>query len=273
MKELRNTSKVFVVENGEEFKIGSYNGVSIIYRVNDGYINAGKLCRDAGKRIFNFTRRDKWEEIVGYWLKNEQDEVGSEKRQPLIELKKGYPTAKGIYIHPKLIHFVAEWISIEYHFKVARIMDLINEKNQILNHNLDDTINELTNQLNELKLKNSELNLKINQQSNQLNDESIRVKNNERRLLILKLKDDRYKLSADSERSDNEILEKHAATSIYKRFCFPSAMEFKRSMKNKFGCKYYIFPSQLQEVIKYIDDHNPKSKVEQIQNRVIDILF
>ena len=119
--ELHNT---FCNENNEEFRTGTYNGISIVYRVSDNYVNAGKLCRDAHKRIYNFTRREKWDEIVDYWIQNEQNKVGAFSSQPLIELKKGYPKAKGIYVHPDLIHFVAEWISFEYAFKVKRTMKI-----------------------------------------------------------------------------------------------------------------------------------------------------
>ena len=35
---------------------------------------------------------------------------------------------KGTYVHPKLIHFVAEYCSVEYAFMVAEIMDNINDK-------------------------------------------------------------------------------------------------------------------------------------------------
>jgi hypothetical protein len=67
------------------------------------------------------------------------------------------PALKGWYIHPKLVHFVAEYCSIRYAFKVAEIMDLINEKNQLLNKTLEDTISEMRKENEELKQSNSEL--------------------------------------------------------------------------------------------------------------------
>lgn len=34
---------------------------------------------------------------------------------------------RGTYIHPKLVHFVCEYVSIDYAFKVAELMDSIND--------------------------------------------------------------------------------------------------------------------------------------------------
>ena len=62
---------------------------------------------------------------------------------PIYELKKNYNQMQGAYIHPDLVHFVADWVSIESGFNVAKIMDLINERNQFTNQDLNDTIKQL----------------------------------------------------------------------------------------------------------------------------------
>ena len=146
------------VENGEELQLGTYNGVTILYRTSDLYINVGKLCRDAREDFYNFRRGKKWKQIIEYWNQEYKIESTEKSRLPLIELKKGYPKAQGIYINPDLIHFVANWISIDYAFKVAKIMNLINEHNRILNKTLDETIIELQDKLDqaydEINIKN-----------------------------------------------------------------------------------------------------------------------
>ena len=123
---------LFCNENNEDFLIGHYNGVTIMYRASDKYVNVSKLCID-GKRDFRtFKRSDRWRKIIEYW--NSQEEKSGVQNctsVPLYELKGKYDKSRGTYVHPKLIHFVADWISIEYAFKVAEIMDLINQRNEI----------------------------------------------------------------------------------------------------------------------------------------------
>ena len=74
--------ELFCIENGEEFRYGSYNGLSIIYRVSDKYVHAGKLISTynnehqngrRAKRIYDFTRTDSWKEIVKYWREHERN--------------------------------------------------------------------------------------------------------------------------------------------------------------------------------------------------------
>jgi hypothetical protein len=138
----------YCIENGEEFKIGSFNGVSLIYRVSDKYVNAGKMCKDIGKQFYSFSRGQLWNDNVKYWERVERLE---DNCLPSYELRKGYKNAQGMYVHPDLIHFVAEWISVEYRFKVKRIMNMINEQNQITNQSLEDTIKKLQAKLDKVK--------------------------------------------------------------------------------------------------------------------------
>jgi hypothetical protein len=55
-------------------------------------------------------------------------QICSPIQKPVIyELRKDYDEVQGQYIHPDLVHFVAEWISIEYAFQVDDLMIAINE--------------------------------------------------------------------------------------------------------------------------------------------------
>ena len=67
---------------------------------------------------------------------------GVEKSTPSYYLEKVNPQYQGEYIHPKLVHFVAEYCSVEYAFIVAELMDSINDKvhEALKDKQLDDTV-------------------------------------------------------------------------------------------------------------------------------------
>ena len=137
-------SNQLIHENGEEFKICSYNDVSILFRVRDQYFNATKLFSDGGRDFRTFKKGDRWRKIINEHEKRVQNGVCAKMLGPIYEIKKGFSNdIRGQYVHPKLIHFVADWVSIDYAFKVADIMDLINKNNQLKNKVLEETIREL----------------------------------------------------------------------------------------------------------------------------------
>ena len=59
---------------------------------------------------------------------------------------------KGTYIHPKLVHFVAEWVDLEYAFTVSEIMDSINDKvhEELNNKQLPDNVENAKPIFNEI---------------------------------------------------------------------------------------------------------------------------
>ena len=265
----QNCTSLFCIENREEFRIGTYNEVSILYRVHDGFVNATKLCNDGGRDFRTFKKGQRWRKIIEYWTQQEQNErCANLLTASNYELKGKYDKSRGQYIHPDLIHFVAEWVSIEYAFKVKHIMDLINEKNQLLNRNLNDTISELTSeleqikiQLNQLKSDNANLTSITQQQTKTIFDESVRVKNCRRRLMILKLHDGRYKFSANSSDPIDVVLDEHDAEYVYAEFTFPHGMPLKQTMNGMFGKNYYIKPELVEEAKRYIESKIPNSKI------------
>jgi hypothetical protein len=105
-------------EEYEFYKKGSYNKITLHIRKKDGYINATRIEKD----VRNYLEQKTWAKIVIYWLEN---------------VVKGEPKAsstladvpsehRGFFVHPVLIHFIAEWHSLEYTFAVKRIMDAVN---------------------------------------------------------------------------------------------------------------------------------------------------
>ncbi|KAI5506219.1 hypothetical protein TVAGG3_0656630 [Trichomonas vaginalis G3] len=132
--------------NGETFTKGTYNGIEVLRRDKDGYINATKMAREAGRlnHLNRFLNSAKMQEILEFWLKEYgRAKSGSISKQAFYELTKGVINEfKGIYIHPDLIHFVAEWCSVKYAFYVKDIMDSIDKKvhEKLDEDELEDTV-------------------------------------------------------------------------------------------------------------------------------------
>ncbi|KAI5539316.1 hypothetical protein TVAGG3_0014110 [Trichomonas vaginalis G3] len=140
-------SKTFTNKsNGETFTKGTYNGIEVLRRDKDGYINATKMAREAGKlnHLNRFLNSAKMQEILEFWLKEYGGaKSGSTSKQAFYELTKGVINEfKGIYIHPDLVHFVAEWCSVKYAFYVKDIMDSIDKKvhEKLDEEELEDTV-------------------------------------------------------------------------------------------------------------------------------------
>ncbi|KAI5542443.1 hypothetical protein TVAGG3_0070180 [Trichomonas vaginalis G3] len=132
--------------NGETFTKGTYNGIEVLRRDKDGYINATKMVREVGRlnHLNRFLNSTKMQEIIEFWM-NEYGRAksGSTSKQAFYELTKGVINEfKGIYIHPDLVHFVAEWCSVKYAFYVKDIMDSIDKKvhEKLDEEELEDTV-------------------------------------------------------------------------------------------------------------------------------------
>ncbi|KAI5512954.1 hypothetical protein TVAGG3_0757310 [Trichomonas vaginalis G3] len=132
--------------NGETFTKGTYNGIEVLRRDKDGYINATKMAREAGRlnHLNRFLNSAKMQKILEFWLKEYgRAKSGSTSKQAFYELTKGVINEfKGIYIHPDLVHFVAEWCSVKYAFYVKDIMDSIDKKvhKKLDEEELEDTV-------------------------------------------------------------------------------------------------------------------------------------
>ncbi|KAI5548378.1 hypothetical protein TVAGG3_0167980, partial [Trichomonas vaginalis G3] len=132
--------------NGETFTKGTYNGIEVLRRDKDGYINATNMARESGRlnHLNRFLNSTKMQEILEFWM-NEygQAKSGSTSKQAFYELTKGVINEfKGIYIHPDFVHFVAEWCSVKYAFYVKDIMDSIDKKvhEKLDEEELEDTV-------------------------------------------------------------------------------------------------------------------------------------
>ena len=61
---MTNNVEQFKFENGKEsFTRGTYNGISVIFRDRDGYINATEMCNQFGKRFRKIFESHAWQEF------------------------------------------------------------------------------------------------------------------------------------------------------------------------------------------------------------------
>lgn len=121
------------------FEIKTYNGISIIINKDDGYVNASQMCSSNGKAWRNYKNTKSWKQVKNAFIRLFSE--GASNHAPSYYLEKVAPKYQGEYIHPKLVHFVAEYCSVDYAFMVAEIMDSINDKvHEVLEKNeLPDT--------------------------------------------------------------------------------------------------------------------------------------
>jgi len=240
------------VENNERFTFSFYNGISILTRDVDGFVNAGKMCTDAKEKFYNFTRGKRWQEIIDYYVQLE----GSVNLRYLYNLRKGYDKAQGNYLNPDLVHFVAEWISIPYAFKVKRIMDSINERSQVTGETFEDISEEIIKKqksvISKLKQRVEEQSEVIEEQSKTIEEQSVRSQiNNYERLFIFRDESGAIKLSVNQRKPPKNIIE---------TFIFPSAMTIKQDIKREFQLSrtYIIEEQQLEHIVEFINERLPK---------------
>lgn len=127
-----------------EFKLETYNGISIVRETNSNYVNASKMCSDNHKTWRKFKQSKYWKDTLEAFnlvIKPGLSNAGNFWTASFLAPKQVKPEFQGEYIHPKLIHFVAEYCNKVYAFKVAELMDSIN-----------DSVHQ---RLNDLKLPNT----------------------------------------------------------------------------------------------------------------------
>ena len=129
-----------------KFEKKTYNGIEIIVETNTGYVNASQMCSSNNKRWREYKRTNAWKEIIEIY-----DEFIKNTCESKIFQGVNFPTPyfdikitrdfQGCYIHPKLVHLVAEYCSKRYAFMVAELMDSINETvhAKLAKDNLKDT--------------------------------------------------------------------------------------------------------------------------------------
>ena len=184
-----------IISNGETFKFTTYNGISVMID-SSGFYNASKICKDNGTQFSFITRNKYWTDYLSklsYLLKIEQVEFIKE----MVEFSK---EVRGTYIHPKLVNYLCIHVNLDYAIKVSEIMDLYNQK--ILENN-----STLENEIKDLK------------------ELAVPKKTNNKKLRIMKIEDNLYKISGDSSRSDNKL-----PYPVIKTYVFASSMNVRQKI-------------------------------------------
>jgi len=94
------------------------NGITVLARESDGYINATQLCQAGGKLFGHWKALDSTKEL----LKELELDTGIPESQ-LLDIKKGgnaKTVTQGSWIHPDLAVQLAQWISPKFALKVSR---------------------------------------------------------------------------------------------------------------------------------------------------------
>ena len=235
--------------NNETFTRGTYNGISVIIRDKDGFINATEMCNQFDKKFRKIFENHTWQAYLEAFkaeYTNSPISGGCSNVNHLYQIpNKGIPDRlkflRGSYVNPKLINYIAIWASPQYAITVGKIMDEINERGQLKNISSDENINEVLKQLKEENEKLKE----------HINNTSVPIENSDKDLYIYR-EDGQFKISADSNKIPNNI--------IY-HFIFPASMNIRQMVHNGFGLRYNTIPEQMIEgVIKYLELSNPKEQ-------------
>lgn len=220
-----------IISNGEKFIRTDYNGISVIID-SKGYYNASKICSDNKTRFLNISRNNYWTDylsIISLLLKIEQQELIVEKLH-----NNGFSIdVQGVYIHPKLVNYLCIHVNLEYAVKVSEIMDLMNERIHINNSNLEEEIE------------------KLKKENEKLEKLAVPEGTNTKLLRILKIRDNKYKITADSYRSDKSF-EKNGFKVIHK-FILASSMNVRQVLRESGQIKKLKF-TNYEDLCKYIRD-------------------
>ena len=241
------------IVNEEVFYYGTYNGVEIIQRANDGYINATRLCKALKLDIRIIMRNEIWKETLQAFIK----EYGKELRT-YYELS-NYKEVNGLYIHPKLKNIL--FMSSPSHMiTIDKILDKFDEHN----HKTGETMEDIVKRLESEKLKA----IKDTEETYEFELEELFDKFNKRDYQcsiydeISKLSEDDYKITVYKELNKFKI-----STNATRSFINPlrvwkirSSFDIKKIVINKFGNEF----NDVNVVMRFID--NIIKKEESLKN-------
>ena len=250
-----------IISNNERFIKDTYNGIAVIIREKDGFINGSKLCYQFNrKKIYHLFENKTWN-IYFEEFKKEYGylEDANNPEQPIYELKNGYNNdVRGTYVDPRLINYIAIWASPKYAITVGKIMDTINDigKAKLIDGdaNMKEILDNLTSELESLKVKNKELIAENNNNKHTIYEEAVRSYINDRKLTIYK-EGDIIKISADNNRSFKTYII---------QYTFPASMNIRMMLKNEKLLKNIsnISIDEYYNIVNYLDSLQPKSRTE-----------
>ena len=295
--------------NEETFTRTDYNGISVLVDSN-GYYSASKICKDNKKRMNDWLRNDRTQALLEAYSRNlgisigytdarfsaSKDKLDPEASSSNLDktggsMDAGYPVSnlflmykrsggkghnelQGWWIHPKLVHHLAEWANLEYAIKVSEIMDLINERLHLLNRSLQEEIDSLKREnqtlqdrvdLLDQKVSDAyDVNLVLHENTsnlmhdvNDLKPRAVPVGTNNKLLRIM-IEDETglCKITANSFWTDDKFEED--GYTVIKHYMFPASMNVRQILKN---CSYvkrlYFEHKHLDEICRIIKSNKP----------------
>ena len=166
--------EIFVLNN-HTFRKTTWNGISVIQDMATGYYQASGACSIHGKRFEHWMENKGTKEYLQTQSILYRMDIQPSKSIILTEAGKPasvkeehistllyriqingnaaikYAKLQGYYIHPDLLHDVCYWANKVYAAKVSRLMNLINERNRLLNQTLEQTIAQYEEEITRLK--------------------------------------------------------------------------------------------------------------------------
>ena len=248
-----NVEQSIIECNDETFTRGTYNGISVIRRDKDGFINATDMCKQFGKRFAKINENHAWQAYLVAFKAHYYalPEMG-EQENFMYQLNQGFSVKqnnlRGTYVDSRLINYIAIWASPEYAVIVGEIMDTINEYSQATGQSFDETKDELIAQL---QARIDEQQQEIQTLQTKIANTSCPEENCDKDLFIIR-SDNQLKLCADNT---------HPPRHFIRRYRFPAAMNVKQLVREHFGLNGSDIPNdKLEEVMTFINGLEPKER-------------
>jgi hypothetical protein len=286
----------------EVFTKATYNGVQVIIRNCDGYVNATKMITTAPSDILTAEDRVLKQKNLGQHLgyKHQKEFIeavfnrlqgkfwGNQFHIP-VSLDKmiqperaGYhPDYQGTYVHPKLTHLVAEYVSMPYRLIVTDVMDAINARNsealakevqQLKDSNLEKSreVESLTSDVARLertkrRLERQKAKLEVNNLSlaNEVRHTSTRIAN-DKLLRLIRVREyldndekPTYLYGVSSNNNPGAIWRDGEVVAEY---IFPSAMHIRTAVRQEYrksGAIPVFTQSEIDSVMNWIESKDP----------------
>lgn len=96
----------------------SNNELSLYQRSSDGYVDATKLCKQAGKRINHYLHNQETKEYLAELARS----AGIPANLLVVKRNTGVNTERGTWVHPKVAIHLAQWFSPQFAVFVTNIM-------------------------------------------------------------------------------------------------------------------------------------------------------
>ena len=230
-----------VMINENQFALTTYNGLKVIVNEKDGYYNATNLCGQSEKNFYHYKQSKEWEEVIEVF--NEEHENIKSSYVINEGIPNDFKSLRGTYVHPDLIHFVAHWCSIEYAFKVSKIMNAINDRAKLQqmddNENIEDVLGALQDENDRL--------------ATELHNKSVRSSIDSRKLTLYQDEETgRIKMSADNNKKFRDFIIQYE---------FPASMNIRMELKKGLKIKNIsnLTANEYTWVRTWCEMKNPKS--------------